>query len=116
MPFINIKLIHNSDGLTVENVLIDTGSAGCRFDVEELGKIGLAVKSDSKIHRRRGVGGYEWVYETVIDQIIVAENVQSNFPVDVGVMDYGFGINGILGFDLLQQARLTIDFNKMEIV
>ncbi len=36
-----------------------------------------------------------------------------NFKVEIGVMDYGFEINGIIGIDLLKAVGAIIDLNKM---
>ncbi len=35
--------------------------------------------------------------------------------VEIGPMDYGFDIDGILGFDLIREAKLVIDASRMSI-
>ncbi|WBW95201.1 hypothetical protein [Oceanirhabdus sp. W0125-5] len=35
-----------------------------------------------------------------------------NFKVEIGVMDYGFNINGIIGMDFLKEVGAIIDLNK----
>lgn len=36
-----------------------------------------------------------------------------NVEIEIGAMDYGFPINGILGMDLLIQTRAVIDLNHL---
>jgi hypothetical protein len=38
-----------------------------------------------------------------------------NHAVEIGAIDYKFGIQAIIGFDLLIQARVKIDLEKLEI-
>jgi hypothetical protein len=35
--------------------------------------------------------------------------------IDVGVMDYGVDIQGILGFDFIREAKLVIDTVRMQV-
>lgn len=39
----------------------------------------------------------------------------NEFKVEIGVMDYGFDINGIVGMDFLKAVGAVIDLNKMEL-
>jgi len=38
-----------------------------------------------------------------------------NFELDIGEMDYGFQIGGILGMDFLRAARAVIDLDRLAI-
>lgn len=38
-----------------------------------------------------------------------------NFKIEVGVMDYGFEINGILGMDFMKVVGAVINLDKMEV-
>lgn len=40
----------------------------------------------------------------------------TDFTIEVGVMDYGFDINGILGMDFLIETGAIIDLARMEII
>jgi len=39
----------------------------------------------------------------------------SNFEIEVGAMDYGFDLDGIIGMDFLSQVGAIIDLAKLEI-
>ena len=72
------------------------------------------VKKNKKVsHRVRGVGGYEYVYEKIIESITAPNIDISNFLVEVGDMDYGFNINAILGTDFLRRAKAKINMENL---
>jgi hypothetical protein len=39
----------------------------------------------------------------------------SDFDIEVGAMDYGFAIDGIIGTDFLLQVGAVIDLSRLEI-
>jgi len=71
LPIVCMDVVFLGRHLRLENVLLDTGSAG-----------------------------------TILDADKVAE---------IGAMDYGIEIDGILGFDFIRTAGLIIDTNKMQV-
>jgi len=54
-----------------------------------------------------------FVYKKNIDGINLGEIGIRNFMVEVGVMDYGFEINGILGMDFMRSVGIIMDLDKM---
>jgi len=48
-------------------------------------------------------------------RFIVDEAVLNDFQVEIGNMDYGMEIDGILGFNFLKQADSVIDTGKMQL-
>jgi hypothetical protein len=109
LPFVSVTLSQGKNVLAMENVLLDTGSASCIFSTDRLREAGIYPKPTAHIRRIRGVGGEEAVVEIEIDQINAGELVLKEFIIEVGAMDYGFAIEGILGFDFLQQAGAVLD-------
>ena len=65
------------------------------------------------IRRIRGVGGTEYVYEKHIDRIQLGTKKLNNFRIQIGDMDYGFDIDGILGMDYLVKSKVVIDLENM---
>ena len=63
----------------------------------------------------RGVGGSEAVFIRRVDYLQVGERSLSDFEIEVGGMDYGFEINGILGMDFLLQAGAIINLRDIRI-
>jgi len=115
LPFISVTIWQGKHLLTLENVLLDTGSAGCVFAIDRLHEADIYPKSTAHIRRIRGVGGEESVVDIEIDQLQAGGLLISDFVIEAGSMDYGFEIEGILGFDFLQQTGAVIDFMAMEI-
>ncbi len=52
---------------------------------------------EDTLHVIRGVGGTELVFSRCMDYLQVGTQRLSDFETEIGGMDYGFGINGILG-------------------
>lgn len=113
IPFIKANFKHNNNEMVVSNILIDTGAASSIISVDIALEIGLTPSPTDIIHRVRGVGGYEYVYEKVIESITAPNIDISNFLVEVGDMDYGFNINAILGTDFLRRAKAKIDMENL---
>jgi hypothetical protein len=61
----------------------------------------------------RGVGGVEYVYVKSFEKIILGNISQDNFQVEIGNMDYGLEIDGILGFDFIKSSKLVIDSKEL---
>ncbi len=61
------------------------------------------------------MGGSEVVFTRKIDELKVGGFVIKKFEVEVGGMDYGFNIQGILGMDFLTSAKANINLKKLEI-
>ncbi|MBT7094354.1 MAG: hypothetical protein HN936_13995 [Bacteroidetes bacterium] len=115
LPFTNLSLVHNNKELILESVLIDTGSAGSIFDVDDLAKIDLLPEPEDEIHNIVGVGGNEFVIQKRINKIQLGEIELFDFSIEIGAVDYGFNIQGSLGFDFLFKAKVIIDLSRLQI-
>jgi hypothetical protein len=65
------------------------------------------------IYRISGVGGSEFVYSKTVDSIKVGDMQAENFSLEIGAMNYGFDLDGIIGLDLLQQMKAIINIDKL---
>ncbi|MFH0926453.1 MAG: retropepsin-like aspartic protease [bacterium] len=95
--------------------LIDTGSGGTIFSIDKVLEIGLQIEVDDIIHRIRGVGGAEFIFTKKVDRISVGELHLNDFEIEVGAMDYGFDLKGIIGMNFFERINAIIDFGKLEI-
>lgn len=95
--------------------MLDTGSAGTLFHVERLMTIGLLMEPEDMIRRIRGVGGTEFVFSKRVDELSVGDLSVSHFDIEVGAMDYGFDLDGIIGLDFLRAVRAKIDLGALTI-
>jgi hypothetical protein len=115
LPFVSITIIHQKKQIRITNVLVDTGSGGTIFSADALSRIGILPEPEDVLHTIFGVGGSEVVFTRKIDELKAGTYSLKQFEIEIGGMDYGFDIQGILGMDFLISAGARIDLEKLEI-
>ena len=115
LPYITVSLTYRGQQLSFKNVLLDTGSAGAIFQTDKMLAIGLTYEPADTVRRIRGVGGTEFVFTKRVANLTVGNLRVDDFQIEVGAMDYGFDIDGIIGMDFLVQVGALIDLSKLEI-
>jgi hypothetical protein len=73
------------------------------------------VEPGDILNKIRGVGGVEVVYSKRFDFVRLGEVSLEDFEVEIGEMNYGMKIDGILGFDFIRDASLIIDSKDLKI-
>jgi len=116
LPYVKASLTFRSHQLTLENILLDTGSAGTIFSADKVAAAGIRMEPEDSIHRIRGVGGAEFVFTKQVDILSIGELHVKDFEIEVGEIEYGFPMDGILGMNFLTQVGAVIDLSRMEIV
>lgn len=61
----------------------------------------------------RGIGGTEVVFSRQVDRLRVGAYSAEQFQIEVGGLDYGFEMNGILGMDFLLHATAVINLGTL---
>ena len=115
LPYVTITLLYRGRQLELFDVLLDTGSAGTTFSADQVFSLGVQYEADDPIHRIRGVGGAEFVFSKQVDRLSLGELQVSDFAIEVGAMDYGMDIAGIVGMDFLTQVDGVIDLSRLEV-
>lgn len=115
LPFVTATVEFNNRLLNLDHVLLDTGSASTIFHVEHLLTIDLRMEPGDLIRRIRGVGGTEFVFAKRVDALSIGSLRVENFEMEVGAMDYGFDIDGIIGLDFLREVRAKVDLGELTI-
>lgn len=115
LPYVNITIQYQNQQIELQNVLLDTGSAHCIFATDSLSPLGLQYEPNDIVYQIRGVGGSEFVVAKKVHALIMGELQVTDFEIEVGAMDYGFAIDGIVGLDFLVQVGAVIDLAQMEI-
>ncbi|MDY8024825.1 retropepsin-like aspartic protease [Paenibacillus polymyxa] len=115
LPFVKVKVIFRGEELTLSKVLLDTGSASTLLNADIVREIGMVPEGNDDVDIIRGVGGVEYVYTKSLDSITLEESTLKNFQVEIGSMDYGMQIDGILGFNFLKLVGAVIDAKAMEV-
>ncbi|KHL95886.1 hypothetical protein QW71_09770 [Paenibacillus sp. IHB B 3415] len=115
LPFVSMTVVFRGRELKLEKVLLDTGSASTLLNADIVQEIGMVPEGNDVVDLIRGVGGVEYVYTKYLDSIIVDKAILNDFQVEIGNMDYGMEIDGILGFNFLKQAGAVINTGEMQL-
>jgi len=115
LPFVSVELTANGQQIQIPNVLIDTGAAASIFRTDDLLTIGIVPSPTDQIRFMSGVGGREAVIEKQIENLTVGNLSVSPFTIQLGAMDYGLAINGIVGMDFLFTTGATINFRTLTV-
>lgn len=113
--FTTVSVAYQGMTTDISNVLIDTGSATSILAVDAVASISIEPVLEDIFHTIRGVGGTETVFMRHLDYLQVKQCCLPNFEIEIGGMDYGFEINGILGMDFLIRAKAIINLAEMRI-
>jgi hypothetical protein len=109
----DMELVYNDKPLKLSRVLVDTGSGGTIISSNLVETVGLVGEKGDTLYRISGVGGSEFVFLKVVDTLKVGNLVVNDFTIEVGAMDYGFDLNGIVGLDFLHEVGAIIDLNRL---
>jgi hypothetical protein len=115
LPFVTVTLAYNGKRLEIPNVLIDTGSGGTIFAADDMALIDIVPQGEDVLRHVHGVGGSEVVFMRRVEQLQAGEYTSNDFEIEVGGMDYGFDIRGILGMDFLLAAGARIDLEQLTV-
>jgi hypothetical protein len=113
LPFVTLPITYKGKSIEIPSVLVDTGSASTIFSSDHLETVQITPSAEDALHTIRGVGGIEVVFLRKVDCITVGERSIEDFEIEVGGMEYGFEINGILGMDYLMEAGAIINLHEM---
>jgi predicted aspartyl protease len=112
LPFVQLKVSYKGKIATLNYVIVDTGSGSCILKNEAIQELGIKPKPEDSLGLVKGVGGSEYVFIKRLDYLSVGNLRLDNFTVDIGEMDYGFRIQGIIGMDFLLETGAVIDLSS----
>ncbi len=113
LPVVSAAILFHGQRATFNRVLIDTGSAGTLFQSESMLKIGMTLEPQDEYRHIRGVGGAEFVFVKTIDQLEVGALALKDFEIEVGALNYGLDVKGILGMDFLTKIGANVDLERL---
>ena len=116
LPFVTANVHIAGVTVDLDTVLLDTGSAGTILSADRLLELGITPAPDDPLTRIRGVGGAEWVFSKRVSSLVVGPLAASEFQVQVGALDYGMPLDGIIGVDFLLQVGAVVDLRRREVV
>ncbi|MBF0230814.1 MAG: retropepsin-like domain-containing protein [Desulfamplus sp.] len=113
--FADVSIIHYGKKLDIYNVIVDTGSTGTIFSIDKVADADIKPEPYDPVREIRGVGGTEFVFIKQVDKLTLGDFEINNFDIEVGAMEYGIQINGIIGLDFLLKVKAKLDLDKLEI-
>lgn len=115
LAFVTATLTYSGVSIEIPNVLVDTGAASTIINADHAAEAGVYVSPSDTLRRLRGVGGHEHVFTRRVDRFAIGDCGLEDFELEIGEMDYGFEIGGILGMDFLRSAGAMIDLATLTI-
>ena len=113
--YVDLSVVYRLQNRRIPNVVIDTGSARTVLSADWLAKIGLVPERCDTLYTVRGIGGTEVVFARQVDQLNIGPVLLTPIEIEVGGLDYGFTLNGILGVDLLRRSQAILDMAALEL-
>jgi predicted aspartyl protease len=111
--FVTASLTYRGTTIEVPDVLLDTGAVSTVINADLAADAGVFLDRGDRLRMLRGVGGREYVFVRRIDRLAVGPHGIADFEVEVGELDYGFELGGILGMDFLRAACAVIDLGAL---
>jgi len=109
----DMELTFNGKTLHLQRVLVDTGSGSTVISSDLAESIGVVAEENDMIYRITGVGGSEFVYSKKVDSVRVGDMEVEKFILEIGAMNDGFDLDGIIGLDLLHQLKAIINIDQL---
>ena len=116
LPFVSVTLTANGQSLTLNHILLDTGSAATVFRTDDLKPLGISPQPSDRVHLMLGVGdGTEAVIERSIQSLELGTLQAGPFTIQMGLLNYQIEMNGIIGSDFLLKVGAILDFSNQRI-
>lgn len=115
LPCVTVRIGYQGAEIDIPDVVVDTGSGSTLIATEFAAQAGILPLPQDKLRNVHGVGGIEAVFIRQVDHMRVGDYALEGFEIDVGSMDYGFAINGLLGMNFLLRSGAVIDLRARTI-
>lgn len=111
----SMTICYKGRSLTVDHLVIDTGAAHSLLSSDIAAQIGIHFENGDKLVRSFGIGGDEYSFRKLIDQVQLGNFIMDNAYIDFGVFHEDIDqINGLIGLDILKSGNMIIDLHQME--
>lgn len=99
LAFVTATLTYSGRSVEIPDLLVDTGAASTVINADLAAEARIYLRPSDRLRRLRGVGGHEHVFVRRVDRFAIGEQGLDDFDLEIGEVDYGFEIGGILGMD-----------------
>ena len=113
--FVTMTLTFRGKSKTIDQLVLDTGASHSVISMDLVDDIGVYGKIDDEIVVMHGIGGVERSIRKKIDSVEFGTFKLPGVKLDFANFDAHFGVNGLLGADILTTGRFVIDLDEMEL-
>ena len=99
----------------IDKLVIDTGAAHTLISSDIVEDLGIYFENGDPLVSAYGIGGEEYSFRKPVDFIKLGTHEISEMKLDFGNLD-DWGINGLIGLDILMNGKFIIDLEKLELV
>lgn len=115
LMYASLKITYKNKTKVIDKLVVDTGAAKTFISVDAIQDIELYYDDEDIITTVFGVGGPDNSFQKTIDNIAFGSNNFKEYTIDFGAFQGEYDINGLIGLDLLREAKLLIDLDNMTI-
>lgn len=99
----------------IDKLVIDTGAAHTLISSDIVEELGIYFENGDPLVSAYGIGGEEYSFRKPVNFIKLGSHEISDIKLDFGNLDE-WGINGLIGLDILMNGKFIIDLEKLELV
>lgn len=99
----------------INNMVVDTGAAHSLISTDVVDDIGIFFEAGDKLITMIGIGGAEYSFQKELDSVELGPVKLEKIKIDFGILDNDFGINGLIGLDILKSGEFIIDLKNLEL-
>nr|WP_246421474.1 retropepsin-like aspartic protease [Texcoconibacillus texcoconensis] len=99
----------------IDRMVIDTGAAHSLISSDVVDDIGVFFEPGDRLITMVGVGGEEYSFRKELESAELGSVKFDNINIDFGTLDNEFGINGLIGLDILKQGKFIIDLQSLKL-
>lgn len=99
---------------TIDKLVIDTGAAHTLISSDIVGELGIYFENGDPLVSAYGIGGEEYSFRKPVDFIKLGGYEIPEIRLDFGDLN-DWGINGLIGLDILINGKFIIDLERLEL-
>ncbi len=112
---VEMTISYKGKKLTIDKLVIDTGAAHTLISSDIVDEIGIYFENGDPLVSSYGIGGEEYSFRKPVDFIKLGNYQILDMKLDFGNLD-DWGINGLIGLDILMRGKFIIDLEKLELI
>lgn len=111
--YTSVKVFYKGRVKNINKVVIDTGASHSIISTDAVEELGLDIEDTDEIIVSVGIGGKQFSIIKQVDGVEFNGFRIDNCKIDIGEINFGGAINGLLGLDLLMKAEVILDLKNL---